>query len=58
EALGRYWLETLQQGHSPTLVELQVRFGTQGRHGAVPPMTARQHALADYDALLREVRHG
>ncbi len=55
--IGQWWLDTLNEGHSPTLVELQDRFRRPGQLQAVP-LNVVQHALADYDSLLQEVRHG
>jgi hypothetical protein len=50
QALGDYWLSALDQEQCPTLFELQARFAP-ARPGA-PRIEVRQHALADYDALL------
>lgn len=52
ETLGSYWLAQLQQGHCPSVVELQQRFAPRN---AAPPLhqrPIRQHALAGYDTLL------
>jgi len=57
-ALGEYWSEALACGRCPTLVELQARFSPQRRCPPLPELKSRQHALADYDALLKEAVHG
>lgn len=57
--IGREWLAALEQGESPTLAELQARFGPTTGATAVPAVSGVQHALADYDQLLQaEVAHG
>ena len=58
DAIGAYWLDALDRGVSPTLAELQGRFGAARRSRPVPAITTTQHPLADYNALLGEVRHG
>jgi transposase InsO family protein len=58
EELGAYWLAALDRGECPTLIELQARFGARAADSAVPLIRTRQHALGEYDALLREVCHG
>lgn len=58
DTLGAYWLDALDRGQSPTLAELQTRFGAATRSRPVPAITAAQHSLADYNALLGEVCHG
>lgn len=59
EALGTYWLQALERGESPTLAELQTRFGPPAGQTVVPMVSGAQHALADYDSLLQaEVAHG
>lgn len=55
--IGIWWLEALQAGRSPTLIELQERFGPP-RSTHPMPQTVTQHLLADYDSLLQEVCHG
>ncbi|MDN5850821.1 MAG: IS21 family transposase [Nitrococcus sp.] len=52
EALGAYWLEALERGDSPTLVELQARFAPSAGSAPAPVIATAQHPLADYDALL------
>jgi hypothetical protein len=57
-AIGRWWLDALDAGRHPSLAEIQQRF-----RGSEPPpspasLAGAQHALADYDGLLREVAHG
>ncbi|MDN5850819.1 MAG: IS21 family transposase, partial [Nitrococcus sp.] len=56
DRLGAWWLDALKRGHSPTLSELQARFA--GPAAVTPSIVSPQHALADYDRLLREVHHG
>jgi transposase len=56
EAIGGWWLAALDAGRSPTLIELQARFGAP--HASTPRLAARQHPLAEYDTLLKEVSHG
>ena len=54
EAIANYWLGALQQGKSPTLVELQARFAaTPSEAIAFPQVT--QHEIASYDALVPSV---
>ncbi|MDN5939940.1 MAG: IS21 family transposase [Salinisphaera sp.] len=50
DPIGAYWLEALERGHNPTLAELQACFAPPVE--TIPMITARQHGLADYDALL------
>jgi transposase InsO family protein len=57
-AIGEYWSHALACGHCPTLVELHARFTPQQSSGSLPAPQSRQHALADYDALLQEAAHG
>lgn len=57
-ALGEYWSEALAGGHCPTLVELQARFSSQRPSPPMPALQSPQHALADYDALLKEAING
>lgn len=52
-AIGTWWLEALEEGRSPTLVELQERF-CPVRRAEPMTQTVSQHVLADYDSLLRE----
>jgi hypothetical protein len=52
QTLGACWLEALEQGQCPTLIELQARFGPAPHRPPTPVIETRQHALADYDALL------
>ena len=55
--IGQWWLDALNEGRHPTLVELQDRF----RPSAPSPVVqfnVVQHALADYDSLLKEARYG
>lgn len=52
ETLGSYWLEQLQQGQCPSVVDLQQRFAPCHTAPQPPQATIRQHALADYDTLL------
>lgn len=56
DAIGQYWLGALKQGGSPTLAALQTRFATPTAT-PLPVIVSPQHALADYDQLLQEVRH-
>ena len=56
--LGDYWNDALEHGRCPTLVELQARFSPQRPSTPLPTLQSRQHALADYDALLKETTHG
>jgi len=53
DAIGAWWLEALEEGLSPTLVELQERFRPARAAGPMT-QTVAQHVLADYDSLLRE----
>lgn len=55
--LGDYWLEVLEAGGCPTLVDLQSRFSSRAVSAAPPHLDIRQHVLADYDTLLTEVCH-
>jgi len=55
--IGQWWLNALNDGHSPSLIELQDRFCKPGPAPVVARHVA-QHKLADYDNLLREARHG
>ncbi len=57
-AIGEYWSNALACGHCPTLAELQARFSPQRPSGPLPTLESRQHALADYDALLQGAAHG
>lgn len=57
EALGAHWLAALEQGESPTLVELQARFAPR-RATPLPRLSGAQHTLSTYDALLTEISHG
>jgi transposase InsO family protein len=53
QSLGEGWLKALEQGQCPTLVELQRRFCPAPHHQEpMRQIAVRQHALADYDALL------
>ena len=55
--IGAWWLDALQAGTCPTLIELQERF--QGRPRAIPQeQVVVQHALAGYDQLIGEACHG
>jgi len=56
DSLGAYWLAALERSEHPTLVDLQTRFGAPAV--AVPMIGTRQHALSDYDTLLKEACHG
>lgn len=58
EPLGAYWMAALDRGERPTLVELQSRFGSRPSDMPLPIITTKQHALGDYDALLKEACHG
>lgn len=58
EELGTYWLDALDSGRCPTLSELQTHFSPRRASPPVPSLQSRQHALADYDALLKESVHG
>jgi len=58
DSLGAYWLDALNRGQSPTLAELQARFGAAKRVHPVSEPSAAQHSLADYNTLLGEVCHG
>jgi len=58
QPLGVYWHEALERGDCPTLVELQARFCPQHLVVSLATPQSRQHALADYDALLKEPAHG
>lgn len=58
EPLGAYWLEAIEQDRWPTLVDLQARFGAPGAGRPAPTLQANQHALGDYDVLLKETCHG
>jgi len=55
--IGAWWRAALEAGDSPTLIELQERFRV--RPGRMPAsQSVPQHALADYDGLIREACHG
>ena len=57
-AIGRWWLEALDAGLHPSLAEIQQRFRGSAVGPSATPLAGIQHALADYDSLLREVAHG
>ena len=57
-AIGRWWLDALDAGRHPTLIEIQERFRGSDPASSPAPLAGRQHALADYDGLLRGVSHG
>lgn len=57
DAIGQYWLDALNRGDSPTLVDLQTRFAT-ATTTPLPVIVSPQHALADYDQLLTEMSCG
>lgn len=57
-AIATYWLDALERGDSPTLSELQARFAPPRAQPLPAPVHSAQHALADYDSLLKEVAHG
>lgn len=55
--IGQWWLNALNEGRTLTLIELQGRF----RRPVPAPVggpCVPQHALADYDSLLKEACHG
>jgi len=54
--IGQWWINTLNEGHSPTLIELQDRFRKPGQSPVVA-LNVVQHKLADYDSLLKAVSH-
>lgn len=59
-ALGRYVLSRIEQGELPSELHCRQRFSKESST-VVPIITARQHSLNDYDALLtpsQEVQHG
>lgn len=59
ELIGREWRDALERGEGATLAELQGRYGPPVGQAVVPAVSGLQHALADYDGLLRaEVSHG
>lgn len=55
--IGTWWRTALEAGDSPTLIELQDRFGAKPRTLTDPPVGV-QHLLASYDGLIREACHG
>jgi DNA-binding XRE family transcriptional regulator len=55
--IGQWWLDALNKGHSPTLIELQDRFRKPGQSPVVA-LNVAQHKLADYDSLLKVACHG
>lgn len=55
--IGQWWIDTLNEGHSPTLIELQDRFRKPGQSPVVA-LNVTQHKLADYDNLLKAACHG
>jgi len=59
--LGDYLTDQLQQGHCPSLSQLQHQFGSPASPD-VPVIEVKQHALSAYNHLLaiveQEVRHG
>jgi transposase InsO family protein len=57
EELGRFWLDALEAGGCPTLVDLQSRFCPRSAPPSPCHPGAGQHALADYDTLLTEPCH-
>lgn len=59
-AIGRWWLDALDAGREPSLADIQQRFRASQPAPTPPPASpgGSQHALADYDGLLREVSHG
>ena len=52
-AIGQDWLAALERGESPSLTELQARYGPPAGQTAVPSVRGLQHTLADYDQLLQ-----
>ena len=57
-AIGTWWLQVLAAGESPTLIELQQRFGTSIPSLPEHQVVVQQHVLASYDGLIREACHG
>lgn len=57
-ALGRYVLKQIEQGSLPTEIQCRQRFVAEPK--VIPLVSSKQHALGDYDQLLkplREARH-
>lgn len=55
--IGSGWRASLEAGESPTLIELQERFGVTPRAVAHNQVVV-QHVLSSYDGLIREAGHG
>jgi hypothetical protein len=56
--LGAYWLAALERGECPSLTDLQDRFCPAHTPRSLPAPGSGQHALASYDALLKEAAYG
>ncbi|MEX2495705.1 MAG: hypothetical protein WD448_06430 [Woeseia sp.] len=55
DSLGRYVLNAIENGTTPSLLQCEARFLPTTR--ALPDFTVQQHALGDYQALLQAGGH-